>query len=105
MRILLDECLPRQLGRDLVGHSVRTVTQVGWSGVENGELLGMAAKEFEVFITIDRRLTENHVPPPSLAIVALKAVNNRVETLRPLVPEVLRVLTTIRPGQVVRVGV
>jgi hypothetical protein len=89
----------------LVGHSVQTVTQAGWSGVENGDLLGLAAKEFDVFITIDRRLTENYTAPPSLAIVSLKAVNNRVETVRQLAPEILRVLTTVRPGQVVKVGV
>jgi hypothetical protein len=82
-----------------------TVTQAGWSGVENGELLGLAAREFDVFITIDRRLTEDHKPPPSLAIVSLMAKNNRVETIRQLAPEILRSLTMVQPGQVVKVGV
>jgi predicted nuclease of predicted toxin-antitoxin system len=104
VRILLDECLPRQLGRELVGHVVRTVTQSGWSSFENGRLLALAAKEFEVFITIDRRLPRDHQPPSPLAIVALTAVNNRVETIRALVPEILRALGTIRPGDVARVG-
>jgi hypothetical protein len=89
----------------LTGHSVRTVAQAGWSGLENGDLLGVAAKEFDVFITIDRRLIEDHKPPAPLSIVSLKAVNNRVETIRKLAPEILRALTTIRPGQVVKVGV
>lgn len=104
MRILLDECLPRQLGRELVGHVVKTVTQAGWSSFENGRLLALAAKEFEVFITIDRRLSRDHRPPPPLAIVTLTAINNRVETVRALAPEILRALGTIRPGDVVRVG-
>ena len=46
MRILLDECLPSDLARELTGHEVRTVTQVGWSGVENGELLRLASQYY-----------------------------------------------------------
>jgi predicted nuclease of predicted toxin-antitoxin system len=36
MKVLLDECLPRKLGRLLVGHEVTTVQEAGWSGVTNG---------------------------------------------------------------------
>jgi hypothetical protein len=36
MRVLLDECLPRKLGRLLVGHEVSTVQKAGWAGVVNG---------------------------------------------------------------------
>ena len=32
MRVLLDECLPRRLGRELTGHAVTTVPQAGWAG-------------------------------------------------------------------------
>lgn len=39
-----------------------------------------------------------------IAVIVLVAVNNRIETLRPLIPDVLEVLKTIRPGQLVRVG-
>ena len=50
MRVLLDECVPRRLGRELVGHDVRTVPQEGWSGKKNGELLAlMSAARFEAF--------------------------------------------------------
>lgn len=31
MRILLDECLPKRLKRDLVGHEARTVPEMGWA--------------------------------------------------------------------------
>ncbi len=40
MRILLDECLPRRLGLELVDHLVLTVPQAGWAGISNGKLLG-----------------------------------------------------------------
>ncbi len=30
VRVLLDECLPRRLKRELVGHDVRTAPEMGW---------------------------------------------------------------------------
>ena len=38
-----------------------------------------------------------------LALVLI-ALNNRIESLLPFVPELLRVLATIRRGQFIRVG-
>jgi hypothetical protein len=32
---------------------VLAVPERGWSGMKNGELLRLAAKEFEVFVTMD----------------------------------------------------
>ena len=56
MRVLLDECVPRALRNDLVGHAVTTVAEAGWAGVTNGELLRRAAGRFDLMITIDRNL-------------------------------------------------
>jgi hypothetical protein len=56
MRVLLDECVPRALRNDIPGHEVRTVADIGWAGVKNGELLRLAAAEFDLLITVDRNL-------------------------------------------------
>ena len=56
MRVLLDECLPRRLGRVLTGCDVRTVPEAGWAGKQNGELLQLASASFDVFVTMDRNL-------------------------------------------------
>ena len=56
MRILLDECLPKQMRLLLSGHEVKTVAQAGWAGVKNGELLKLAEGKFDVFLTIDQNL-------------------------------------------------
>ena len=50
-RILLDECIPRPLAGYLVGHYVRTTPQMGWASIVNGELIKLAATEFDVFVT------------------------------------------------------
>ena len=104
MRILLDECLPRALARDLVGHDVQTVTQAGWSGLKNGELLRRAAGQFDVLLTTDQRLESQQQLPPGLSAVTLQATSNRIQALRPLVPDILQALESLAPGQRVRIG-
>ena len=57
MKILLDECIDRCLARELKGHSVKTVPQMGWATIKNGRLLALAEKNFDVFLTVDRNLS------------------------------------------------
>ena len=104
MRILLDECLPAELADELTGHEVRTVQEAGWSGVENGALLQRAATKLDIFITIDKHIERTQELPGSLAVITVKARTNRIQSLRPLVPELLRVIARVRPGTFERVG-
>ena len=105
MRILLDESLPRDLGREMPGHEVRTVQQEKWAGLKNGDLLRRAGEQFDVLVSGDRNLefqqNLSHLPIP---VVVLVAVSNRIEALRPLLPELLQVIQRIRTGELVRVG-
>lgn len=99
MNVLLDECVDRRLSRDLVGHSVTTVPRKGWSGIKNGELLALAAKEFDVFVTVDRQLSdEQNLARFNIAVVLLRARSNRLRDLQPLVPEVLEALQHVGSG-------
>jgi Domain of unknown function (DUF5615) len=56
VKVLLDECVDRRFAHDLVGHEVNTVPRRGWAGIKNGDLLALAEKEFDTFITVDRKL-------------------------------------------------
>ena len=98
MRILLDEDLPRRLGRLLIGHVPETVPRSGWSGVKNGKLLALAATRFDVFLTMDQNIEfqQNLVTLP-IAILIVEAQSNRMEHLEPVVPEILRELNHIPP--------
>jgi hypothetical protein len=104
VRILLDECLPAELANELTGHEVRTVQQAGWSSVDNGALLQLAATKFDVFITIDKHIQRDQKVPGTLAVITVKARTNRIQSLRPLVPELLRAIERVRPGTFERVG-
>lgn len=100
MRILLDECLPRRLKRELIGHEVQTVPEMRWSGKRNGELLRLAAREFDVFPTVDRRLPrEQKLSTFRIAVVVLVARSNRLLDLLPLVPAILEILPRANPGE------
>ena len=105
MRILLDEDIPRRLGPLLVGHDASTVPRSGWSGINNGKLLALAATRFDVFLTMDRNLEfQQNLAALPIAILVIEALSNRIEHLRPLVPEILRALNSVRPKSLRRVG-
>jgi Domain of unknown function (DUF5615) len=105
MKVLLDECVPRKLKRELTGHEVLTVTERGWSGVKNGTLLALAEAEFEVFLTVDQNLKfQQNLKAFDIGIILLAARNNRLKTLLPLMPEVRGALENIKAGDFVRVG-
>jgi len=105
MRILLDESLPRRLSRALADHEVQTVAEVGWSGTKNGKLLALASAQFDVFVTADRNLQyQQNLAALPVAVVVLVAHDNRLETLLPLVPELLTCLAILAPNTLTRVG-
>jgi len=101
VRVLLDECVDRRLARDLTGHDVRKVPQMGWATIKNGELLALAAGQFDAFVTVDRNLAfQQHLPGFPIAVIVLRAVTNRLADLRRLVPELLEKLPSASKGEV-----
>lgn len=102
--MLLDECLPRRLARSLPGHDVRTVSDMGWNGFENGELLRRAEREFDLFVTVDRNLSfQQDVNRFAIAVLVLVAKTNQLRDLEPLAGQVLEVCPYLLPGQVAKV--
>lgn len=86
-------------------HQVLTVTERGWSGVENGELLRLAQNEFDVFLTVDQNLRyQQNLGSFDIAIVLIVSKNNRLRTLLPLMPKVRNALDVIQAGEFVRIG-
>jgi hypothetical protein len=106
VRVLLDESLPRPFAAVLSGHEVRTVAALGWSGKENGELLHLAADGFDVLLTADRNLEhQQNLTTLPIAVVVLAAPTNRIESLAPLVPELLQLLKALPPRRLMHIGV
>jgi hypothetical protein len=106
MRLLLDECVPRPLEKDLSSHDVWHVVDMGWSSKRNGELLRLiSAEHFDAFLTVDRNLEfQQNLQASGIGVVIAIARTNRVKELRPLVPEILEALSRLSKGEVIRVG-
>ncbi|MEG4457911.1 DUF5615 family PIN-like protein [Microcoleus sp. N9_A1] len=106
MRILLDECAPRPLKRELADYEIRTVFEMGWSGKKNGELLQLMSQEgFTILLTTDQNLRyQQNLQQAGVAVVVLVASSNRLPDLLPLVADARNVLNTITPGEVIEVG-
>ncbi len=105
MRVLLDEGVPRKLRRELTGHEVLTVTERGWSGVENGELLALAEAEFDVFLTVDQNLKyQQNLASFNIGLILLVARNNGFKALSPLMPRVREALESIKRGDFIPIG-
>lgn len=106
MKVFLDERVDWRLARDIVGHEVKTARQQGWSTIKNGELLALATKEFDEFVSVDRNLSfQQNLPAFTIAVIVLRAHSNRLGDLQPLVPELLASIPTAKRGTVTYVGV
>ena len=105
MRLLLDESAPKGLRRALPGHEVKTVVEMGWGGIKNGDSLALAASCFDAFITVDKNLPYQQNPSNlALAVVVLDAHSNELPALLPLVPRLELALTTLTARTIVKVG-
>ena len=71
MKVLLDECLPKDLRKHLAGHTCATAPRAGFAGKANGELLTLAERsDWQVLLTMDQGMIYQqsggpHCPPGS----------------------------------------
>ncbi len=107
MKVLLDECLPKRLKRELPSHEVTRVQEMGWAGIKNGALMRLIqAADFDVFVTIDGNLEyQQNLSAINFAIIVLGAPDNTFDTLRPLMPKVIEALRTIKVREIVHIDV
>ncbi len=92
--MLLDEMLDRRLKRWLPeGVEAVTVRERGWDSRKNGELLALAEKEFDIFLTTDRGIPhQQDLSRFDLEVVVLSARSNRLADLEPRMEEVGRLI-------------
>lgn len=105
MRLLLDECVPKRLKRELLGHEVKTVQDMGWAGIKNGALLKLADVRFDALLTVDQGIEyQQNLSGLTISVVVMLAASNDVDDLRPLLPSVEQALADLRAGEISRVG-
>jgi hypothetical protein len=98
IRILLDQNVPLGLRRLLAGHNVVTAAHLGWSTIQNGDLIRAAEDAgFSILITCDRNIRyQQNLLGRQLALVEL--TTNQWATIRDNIACVLAVIETASPG-------
>lgn len=73
MRVLFDQGTPAPLRQHLIGHTVDTVAELGWSRLSNGDLLNEAeAASYYCPITTDQNLRyQQNLAERTIAILVL----------------------------------
>ena len=105
MRILFDANTPAPLARFLTKHEVSRADELGWQGLENGDLLDASEKSgFDMLLTCDQNLWyQQNFQTRRLAIVILST--NHWPTLRLVAAKVSNKVGFVRPGEVVRIDI
>ena len=102
MNILLDECTPRVVKKQLPKLNIQTVQEMGWSGLKNGELLAAAEGHFDVFVTTDKNLRyQQNLQGRKLAVLLLPS--NQVPIVERLIPDIEANLLTIQAGDFITI--
>ena len=101
MKVLIDECLPKKLKRDVEVDFVQTVPEVGWASKKNSELLRLAEALFDVLLTNDQNMEhQQNLKNFNLAFIVLVAPTNDIADLQPLMPAANEFLKTIKAGEI-----
>ena len=102
MRALLDECVHRRVKAP--GHAVKTVSETGWRSSKDGSLLGHAQAQFDVFVTIDRRLERQHdLENMRSGFVVARVRSNENRSYHPVFLDLLKAVEDVRPGEIIHV--
>ena len=105
MRILLDACVPKGLGKHLTDLESRHAPEMGWGDLDNGDLLDAMSGRFDILVTVDKGIPQQQrVDGRPLGVVVLRAKTNRLQDLLPLVPKLLAALPKIRPGTILEIA-
>ena len=81
---------------------MESVPLIGWAGIENGELLAKAVDaRFDVLVTMDNNMVhQQNIAKHPIAVIALRALSNRLADTRPLMPALLALLSKADSGTV-----
>ena len=98
MKILIDESLPRQLKQMLLDHEADTVQEMGWAGIQNGELIAKAEPIYSVFLTADKNLRyQQNMVGRTLALIIFPT--NKLSVVKRLADQLETALGNVMAGK------
>jgi predicted nuclease of predicted toxin-antitoxin system len=105
LKILLDHNLDRRLKDSFSDYDAATTQEQNWADALNGELLTLAETNgFDVLLTADTNIkSQQNLAGRNIAILILRAFNNRLTTHREMIEDINSALLSIKPGEIVEV--
>jgi hypothetical protein len=102
MRVVIDASIDPRLVEAFPDHQVQTLFDLGWQHLKDHVLVKQL--ECDVFITADRGFEHEHnLKVLSFGIVIVHVARNKITFYRPLFPQLLQAVATIKTGDVVHV--
>ena len=105
MKVLFDANTPAPLSRFLRAHEVVRADELGWQGMENGDLLDAAEQAgFDVLLTCDQNIRyQQNLTGRKLALMVLSS--NHWPTLRRVGARIASAVEFMQAGQITRLDV
>jgi hypothetical protein len=101
MKIIIDECVPHIVKKLLPERNIKTVQEMGWDGIKNGELLKLVEADFDLFITSDKNLQhQQNLENLNLSILLLPS--NQVPVLEAMISVIDQNIGEIRPNEFIK---
>jgi hypothetical protein len=102
MRVVIDASIDPRLVEAFPDHQVHTLFDLGWQHLKDHVLVKQL--ECDVFITADRGFEHEHnLKSLAFGIVIVHVARNKIAFYRPLFPQLLQAVATIKAGHVVHV--
>jgi hypothetical protein len=103
LRILFDQGTPVPLRQVLSDHTVAPAFEMGWSDLDNGNLLHAAKEQFDVFITTDQNLRyQQNLTAKQLAILVLPTTS--WPTIKNHLGSILKALGNVQGGDYLEIS-
>jgi len=102
MRVVIDASVDPRLVEAFPDHHIQTLFDLGWQHLKDHVLVKQL--ECDVFITADQGFEHEHDRKSlSFGIVIVHVARNKITFYRPLFPQLLQAVATIKAGDVVHV--
>jgi hypothetical protein len=106
MRVRIDECVDPRVKLLLTGHEAATLHEKGWSALEDGPLLTAAQHEFDVLLTIDRKMEfQQNLSKFRIGMIVAHVPKNQVAHYRTIQEELLLAVAGVHSGEVIHISV
>jgi len=102
MKVLLDECVTKSIKSHLADLEVHTVSEMGWSGVKNGNLMSLCVQnQFDVLLTIDKNMVyQQNFEKYPVTVAVFNSSTSKLEELIFFIPSFLKQLSFLEKNRV-----